>query len=144
MLSSLSFLRHHIFERRHFGETAAMSLCAAESRGEKCLNQFPGEGVTNHEATKTDQVQIVVLDTLMRRKVFVNQAGSNPRHFVRADGCSNPASTDAHAAIHLSAGDCTGQRNDKIRVVIAQIRPSVAEVDYFMPSLTQHPDQISL
>jgi hypothetical protein len=37
--------------------------------------------VTDHEAAKTDQVQIVILDALMRRKVFVNQAGPDPRHF---------------------------------------------------------------
>ena len=42
-----------------------MTLRAAESCGKKCPNQFPSEGVTDHEATETDQVEIVVLNTLV-------------------------------------------------------------------------------
>ena len=45
-----------------------MTLCAAESRGEKCLNQFPSECVTDYEAAEADHVQIVVLGaTVMDR-----------------------------------------------------------------------------
>ena len=62
-----------------------MTLCAGEFRGEKCLHQFPSEGVADYEAPEADQIQIVVLDALMRRKTFVNQARPNPRHFVRGD-----------------------------------------------------------
>ena len=40
------------FEFRHFRQTATKVRRAAESRGEKCLHQFPGEGVTDHEAAK--------------------------------------------------------------------------------------------
>ena len=101
---------------------------AAESRGEKCLHQFPRESVTDDEATEADHVQVVVLDTLVRRKVFVNQAGANPGHFVRADGCSNPTATDAHAAIHRPGGNRPGQRDDKIRIIIVLFRPTIAEV----------------
>jgi hypothetical protein len=49
-----------------------MTFCTAGSRGEKCLNQFPGECVTDYEAPEADHVQIVVLDALVRRKGFVN------------------------------------------------------------------------
>ena len=77
-LFSWCFLRQRLFQFRHFREPPTKSLRSGESRGEKGLHQFPGEGVTDHEAAKTNQVQIVVFDTLMRRKVFVNQAGPDP------------------------------------------------------------------
>ena len=121
-----------------------MTLRSGELRGEKGLHQFPGEGVTDHKAAETDQIQIVVLDALMRRKVFVNQAGPNPRHFVRADRCSNPAATDAHAAIHRPGGNRARQRHDKIRIVIVLFRPAVAEVNHFMSGFAQFPGQIFL
>ena len=108
------------------------------------FDQFPGECVTDHKAPEADHVQIVVLDALVRRKGFMNQAGPNPRHFVRDDRCPNTTSTDGHAAIHLSAGNCAGQRHDKIRIIIVQLRLSVAEINHFMTGVAQHPDQIFL
>ena len=109
-----------------------MAFRAGESRGEKDLHQFPCEGVTDHEAAKADQVQIVVLDTLMRRKVFMNQAGANPRHFVRADGCANPTAANAHAAIHLSGSNRAGQGHNKVRIIIVLFRTTVTKVNHFM------------
>ena len=90
-----------------------MTLGAAESRGEKCLDQFPGERMADHKAAQADHVQVVVLDPLVRRKGFMDQARPNPRHFVRDDRCPNATSTDGHAAIHLPASDCMGQRHNK-------------------------------
>ena len=121
-----------------------MTLRAAESRGEKCLNQFPSECVTDYQAPEADHVQIVVLDALVSRKGLMNQAGPNPCHFVRDDRCPNTASTDGHAALHVSAGNCAGQRYDKIRIIVVQLRLPVAELDHFMTGLAQHPDQIFL
>ena len=43
-----------------------MTLGTAESRGQKCLNQFPGECVADYESSKADHIHIVVLDTLVR------------------------------------------------------------------------------
>ena len=132
------------FEFRHFSQTTTKALRADEPRGEKCLHQFPGEGMTDHEAAKTDQVQIVVLDALMRRKVFVNQAGPNPRHFVRADRCTNPAATNAHTAFHRPGGNRAGQRHDEIRIVIVLFRRAVAEINHFITGCARFNGQIFL
>ena len=80
----------------------------------------------------------------MRRKVFVNQAGPNPRHFVRADRCSNPASTNAHAALHHPGGNRAGQRHNKIWIIIVLFRSTVAKVNHFMTGIAQFPRQIFL
>ena len=120
-----------------------MTLGAAEARGEKGLNQFPSECVTDYEAAKADHVQIVVLDALVSRKGFMNQAGPHPRHFVRDDRCPNTASTDGHAALHLSAGDCARQRHYEIRIIVIRVQSAVAELDYLMAGRAQFSDELS-
>ena len=55
-----------VLKVRNFGQTPAMTLGAAESRGQKCLNQFPGECVADYQPSKADHIQIVVLDALVR------------------------------------------------------------------------------
>ena len=51
-----------------------MAICTAESGCEKCLQQFPSERTTHNTAPEADQVQIVVLDALVRRKGIMDQA----------------------------------------------------------------------
>ena len=121
-----------------------MTLRAAELRGKKCLNQFPSEGVTDHEATETDQVEIVVLDALVRGKCFVNQTRTDASNFVRGDRCANSAATDGHAPLHISAGNGAGQRHDIIRIVIIDLQMSVSEIDCVMTSDPQFLGEILL
>ena len=61
----MTFWSPLVFQFRHFGQTATMTLRAAESCGEKCLNQLPGECMTDDEDPEADHVQIVVLDALV-------------------------------------------------------------------------------
>jgi hypothetical protein len=123
-------------------QAATKTRRAGESRGEKCLHQFPGESVTDHKAAKADQVQIIVFDALMSRKILMNQAGPHSCHFVRANRCPDTAATNAHTAIHRSGGNRAGQWRDKIRIVIVLFRPTVPEVNHFMSGFTQFPGQI--
>jgi hypothetical protein len=138
----MKFSSSLVFQFLHFGQTATMTLRATESRGEKCLDQFPSEGVTDYEAPKADHVQIVILDALVRRKGFMNQAGPNSLHFVRDDRCANTASTDGDAALYLSSSYGAGQRYDKIRIIVVHLRLTVAEIDHFMTGLAQHLEQM--
>ena len=64
----------------------------------------------------------------------MNQAGPNPRHFVRGDRSSNPASTDGQAALHLSTRNRARERHDKIRIIIVGRRLAVAKVNDFETS----------
>jgi hypothetical protein len=119
-----------------------MTLGAAESGGQKGLNQFPSERMTDYETPEADHVQIVILDALVRRKGFMNQAGSHPRHFVRDDRCPHTTSTDGHTALHLSAGNCARQRDDKIRIVVISVQSAVAELDYLVAGHAQLSDEL--
>jgi hypothetical protein len=119
-----------------------MPLRAAKSGGQKYLNQLPSKRMADHKATKADHVQIIVLDALVRRKALMNQAGSNSRHFIRGDRCANTTPADGNTALDVSAAHRTGQRHDKIWIIIVHLRLSIAEIDYFMASFAQHPGQI--
>ena len=46
----------------HFGQTAAMTLGTAESRGEECFDQFPSERLADDEATQANHVHVVVFE----------------------------------------------------------------------------------
>src|SRR5208282_2340987 len=72
-LLSMNFGLSLVFQLRHFRQTAAMTLGTAKPRGQKCLNQFPGECVTHYETPEADHVQSVVLDALVSRKGLMNQ-----------------------------------------------------------------------
>ena len=100
--------------------------------------------MADHEAAKTDQVQIVILDNLMRRKVFVNQAGPDPRYFVCADCRPDTTAADSNAAFHRPGGNRAGQRHDEIRIVIVLSRATVAKVNHFITGFAQLPGQIFL
>jgi hypothetical protein len=119
-----------------------MTLCAAESSGKKCLNQFPGKRMSHDEAPQADHVQIVIFDALVRRERFMNQACPDARHFVRRDRRSDTAPTDGNSAFQISASDRLGERNDKIRVIIVLVPLPVAKLDYVITRLAQFPGEI--
>ena len=64
-----------VFQVHNFSLTATMTLRAAESRGEKWLDEFPKQVLTDHQGREADQVQIVVIDAWVGRNCFMNQAG---------------------------------------------------------------------
>lgn len=109
-----------------------MTLRSTESCGEKCLNQFPSKSVTDHEPTETDQVEIVVLNTLVGGKYFVNETRADAGNFVRGDRCPDSAATDRHATIYISAAHGASQGHDIIGIVVVELRMPVSEVNYFM------------
>lgn len=43
-----------------------MAFGAAESRGKKCSDQFPGKRMAGHQAAQADHVQVDVLNPLAR------------------------------------------------------------------------------
>jgi len=98
-----------------------MALFAAETCSEKSLYQFPSVGEPDDLAAETNHVQIIVLDALVRRKVFVDQTGADTRDFVGCHTCSDSASTNSYTTIHFPGSDGPRQRNDKIRIVIIRL-----------------------
>jgi hypothetical protein len=93
--------------------------------------------MSNDKAPKADYVQIVILDALVRRERFMNQAGPDARHFIRGDRCSDTAPAGGYSTFQVSASHRLGERNDKIRVVIILVRLPVAEFDHVITRFAQ-------
>ncbi len=68
-----------------------MAFRAAKTCRKKYLNQFPRIGGAEDLTAKTNQVEVVVLDALVRGKGFMDQAGADPWDLVRGDADSDSA-----------------------------------------------------
>jgi hypothetical protein len=131
-----------VFELRHFRQTAPMALGTAETGEEKCFNQLPGKSMPNDKTTEADQIDVIVLDSLVGRKRVMNQTGSDARHLVGNNRSTDSAAADGNTSLHISSGDCSGQRHDKIRIIVIGHRLPVTEINDFRTGLTQHADQV--
>src|SRR5438552_3411520 len=105
-----------------------MAFSPAEFRRQKCFDEIPRDRWPDCPAAQTDDVHVIVLDALARRKMVANQAGAHSRNFVGADGGADTASADRYTALHLAGRYRSSERDDKIRVVVAgrqAVRPEV-------------------
>jgi hypothetical protein len=96
------------------------------------------------EAPKAHYIQIVVFNTLMRRKVFVDQAGSNSNDFVCRDRRPDTTSTNAYSSIHVSRRNGAGKRHNEIGIIVVFSRLAITEIDHLVTGLTHPSGQILL
>src|ERR1035438_5069772 len=78
----------YAFEFTYFFQSPFMSFFITELRSKKKVSQFQCKFMVNHSATKTNHIHIIIFNSLLRRKLFVNQAGSYSCYFI----CSNAGS----------------------------------------------------
>jgi hypothetical protein len=78
------------FERSHFTQPAKMPLSLAELRCHERVDQVSSHSRSNGPTAHTDDVHVVVLDTLLGREVIVNQTGADARDLVRTDRRATP------------------------------------------------------
>jgi len=121
-----------------------MAFGAAEARCQKSLNQLPGGRVADDQAAEADHIQVIVLDALVRRKRFMNQARAHTRHLVGGDRGAHAAAANGDAAIYRPGGNCACQWDNKIWIVIVRLRLGVSEIADAMSALAQQPDQMLL
>ena len=95
-------------------------------------------------AAHTEDVHIVVLNSLPGRVVIVNQPCSDTRNFVCADGSADAAAADCHAAFHVPGSNRLGERDDEVGVVIARIQAVSSDIDYLVPSFAKMSNQLFL
>ncbi len=90
--------------------------------------------MADHKAAETNEVEVIILDALMRGKAFMDQARSDAGYFVSRDGCANTTPADSYAALHFSVGHCASQSYNKVGIVVHRSQLAVAEVDYLIVS----------
>ncbi len=86
-----------VFHGGYFIKAAQISFCLSILGGEKGLNEIPGHFQSHGPATQAKNVHVIVLDTLPRRKVIVNQAGPRAFDLIGADGRADTAAADGHS-----------------------------------------------
>ena len=79
-----------------------MPLRLAELGLKKGFDKVPGHHGSHDPATQTDNVHVVILDSLSRREVIVDQTRSGSRHLVGADRGADTTATDGDSAFHRS------------------------------------------
>ena len=70
------------------------------------------------------------------------QARPHARHFVGSNTRTHATTANGHTAIHFAASNRTSQGHNKIRIVVIRLQLTIAKINYFVVSLTQHPSQI--
>src|SRR6185436_122353 len=109
-----------------------MALGLGEFRRQKGLGEIPSCRWPDGPATHADDVHVVVLDALPRRKMVANQAGADSRNLVGADRGADTASADRNTALHFAGRYRSGERDDEIGVVVAGRQAIRSEVEDFV------------
>src|SRR5262245_18065801 len=69
------------FQRLHFAQAPQVSFSLAEVTGKERLYQVPGDGWSHGPAAHAKNVHVIVLDTLPRREMIMDQRSSNTSNF---------------------------------------------------------------
>ena len=81
VLRQLQLLRDEIGKKA----TSQVTLGLAEFSGQKSLHKVPGHHGPHDPATQTNNVHMIILDSLPSREVIVDQSSADSRNFVDAD-----------------------------------------------------------
>ena len=79
-----------------------MPLGLTELGGEKGLDEIPGDGGSDRPSAHAQDVEVIVLDALLRREVVVDERRADARDLVGADRRADAAAADRHAALDPS------------------------------------------
>jgi hypothetical protein len=82
-----------VLERLHFSDSSPVAWRAAELRGQKGFDQFPSERRPDHFSAQTENIHIIIFDTLMSGENIMDEPGTHTRNFVRRDGRTHAAAT---------------------------------------------------
>ena len=106
-----------------------MPFGLTELGGEKRLHEIPGDGGPDRSSAHAQDVEVIVLDALLRGEVIVDERRADAGDLVGADRRANAAAADRHAALHLSGDDGLRERNDEVGIVVVRIERERAEID---------------
>src|SRR5207244_1077534 len=87
------------------GDPAPEVLLGAVLGGEVSLKQLEGERLADDLGAEAEYVDVVVLDTLVRRVDVVAERGANAGHLVGGNAGADAGAADHHAAVGLARAD---------------------------------------
>src|SRR5437879_10104481 len=119
-----------------------MSRSLAVLVGQERLYERPGHARPYGPPAETDDVHVIVLDSLPRGKVVMDQRGTDTRNLVSADRGAHTAATDGHAARDRARRHRFGERDDEVWIVIVRAQLVGPEIDDVLPGGAELRDQI--
>jgi hypothetical protein len=91
-----------LFQRSNFAQAAQVAFGLAELGRQEGLDQVPGGGRPHNATAQTNNVHVIILDSLPGREVVEDQTGSHALNLVGADGRTHAAAANSYSAIHLT------------------------------------------
>src|SRR5689334_3298592 len=125
------------FERSHLAQPADVTLGRGELGCQERIDQFLGDNRSHNPAADTEEVHIVVLDSLVSRVVVLNQAGPDPRNLVRTDRGADSTAAHSYTAFHLPGSNRLSERDDEVGIIVSRIQAERPHIDDLVPSLAE-------
>src|SRR5262245_51195078 len=97
-------------------------------RRQKGLDQIPGGFRSDNAPAEANDVHVIILNALPRRKVIEDEACSYSMNFVGADGCTHTAAANRDAAIYFTRGNRLAKGDHKIGIIIIGMQIVSTEV----------------
>src|SRR5208282_3532943 len=99
----------------------------------KRLDKVPSDGRSHRPSAHTDDVHVVVLDTLFSREMVMHQSRASAHNFVGTNGSADAAAADGNSALDIARHYGSGKRDNEVRIVVTRIQAVRTEIDDFMP-----------
>ncbi len=99
-----------------------MPVGLTELGAEERLDEIPGDGGPDRPSAHAEDVEVIVLDALLRGEVVVDERRADARDLVGADRRADTAAADRHAALDLSRNHGLGERHDEVGIVVVRIQ----------------------
>ena len=106
------------FHARHFPQSPQVPVGLTELGVEERLDEIPGDGGPDRPSAHAEDVEVIVLDTLLRGEVVVDERRADAGDLVGADRRANAAAADCHAAFYVSRDDGLRERHDEVGIVV--------------------------
>ena len=89
---------------------------------QECLHQIPCHTGTDSAPSHAEDIHVIILDTLLRGEMIVDQAGAHAFGFVGANRGTDAASADCNTSLNLPGDHGEGQGSNIVGIVIARIQ----------------------
>jgi len=110
--------------------------------GQERLHDIPGHTRPHRAAADADHVHVIVLDSLARGKMVMDEPGADPGNLVRADRGSHTAAADSHSALERPRRHRLGERDDEVRIVVVRGQRVRTEIDDVVPGGAEPADEV--
>src|SRR5262245_56429014 len=121
-----------------------MSLRLTKPGAQKRLHEIPSHCWPHGPAAHTQNVHVIVLYTLSRRKMVMNQSCPDALNLVCAHRGTDTAAADRHSSFNLLRSYSFCERDNIIGIIIGLTQLMCTEIDHFMSGSPQLFDQLFL